>query len=411
MLSHLRVLDLTDKKGLFCGKILADLGADVIKIERPGGDPARNIGPFHKNIPHPERSLFWFALNTNKRGITLNIETFDGQEIFKRLITISDFVIESFSPGYMESLGLGYATLSKKNPRIIMTAISPFGQEGPYRDYKVSDVVAMAMGGRLYLMGDPDRPPVRITYPQSYQIAGAEAAAASLIAHYFREITGEGQYVDVSMQKCIVWNTQDPTLFWDLTKKNVRRSGSLRRRPDTGVASAFVWQCKNGYVCFSITGGPLGSRSLKGLVEYMDNEGLADSFLEGKDWDTFDWAKLSQDEVNCVVERFQKFFLKHTKQELYYEGIKRRITIYPVSSIDEVLEDPQLKARDFWVDVEHPELGATITYPGPLFKLSEYTLNKWCRAPLIGEHNIEVYEKELGLTREELCILKQAAVI
>ena len=156
--SH-RVLDLTDEKGWFCGKILGDLGADVIKVEKPGGDPARNTGPFYHDIIEPEKSLYWMALNTNKKGITLDIETPDGREIFKKLLKTADVVIESFAPGYMDKLGLGYSELSKINPGIILTSVSGFGQEGPYRDYKAPDIVVRALGGLIYTVGEADRPP------------------------------------------------------------------------------------------------------------------------------------------------------------------------------------------------------------------------------------------------------------
>jgi len=164
LLSPYRIIDLTDEKGLICAKILGDLGADVIKIERPGGDPVRNIGPFFHDEPDPEKSLLWFALNTSKRGITLNIESAEGQEIFMSLVKTANVVVESFSPGYMESLGLGYQDLEKVRPGIIMVSISPFGQTGAYRDYKTSDIVAWAMGGEMEGWGDPDRPPVRVSH-------------------------------------------------------------------------------------------------------------------------------------------------------------------------------------------------------------------------------------------------------
>ncbi|MFC1948616.1 CoA transferase [Chloroflexota bacterium] len=168
MLSPYRALDLTDEKGLLCGKILADLGADVIKIERPGGDPARNIGPFYHDEPDPEKSLYWFAYNTSKRGITLDIETTDGKEIFKQLVKNADFIIESFPPGYLDSIGLGYSALEKIKPDIILISITPFGQTGPYKDYKTSDIVAWAMGGEMAPFGDPDRPP----HPYQPPLAG-----------------------------------------------------------------------------------------------------------------------------------------------------------------------------------------------------------------------------------------------
>ena len=177
MLSTYRVLDLTDEKGLLCGKLMGDLGADVIKIERPGGDAARQLCPFYHDEPDPEKSLFWFALNTSKRGITLDIETLDGQGIFRRLVEDADFVIESFPPGYLDKLGLGYSDLEKINPKVIMVSIAPFGHTGPYKDWKTSDIVAWAMGGQMAPCGEPDRPPYKVSYhSQAYLNAGLDAA-------------------------------------------------------------------------------------------------------------------------------------------------------------------------------------------------------------------------------------------
>ncbi len=200
MLSPYRVLDLTDEKGLFCGKMLGDLGADVIKVEKPGGDSARKIGPFYQDDPNPEKSLFWFAFNTSKRGITLDIEKPEGQEIFRKLIESTDVVVESFPPGYMDKLGFGYSELGKINPGLVMVSITPFGQTGPYRDYRTSDIVAWALGGYLYDFGDDDRPPIRISHhSHAYLHAASEAATGAVMALYYREITGEGQHVDVSI--------------------------------------------------------------------------------------------------------------------------------------------------------------------------------------------------------------------
>ena len=179
-LSPYRVLDLTDEKGPLCGKILADLGAEVIKIEKPGGDPSRHIGPFCGDIPHPERSLYWMAYNASKKGITLNIESRDGQEIFRELAKVADIIIESYDPGYLDGLRLGYSELSKLNPAVLMTSITPFGQTGPYSHYKASDLVLWSMGGYAYLCGDPDRPPVQISFPQAY----IQAENGSSYSHY-----------------------------------------------------------------------------------------------------------------------------------------------------------------------------------------------------------------------------------
>ena len=206
MLGGYRVLDLTDEKGLLCGKMLGDMGADVIKVERPGGDTARSLGPFYHDEIHPERSLFWFAMNTSKRGITLDIETADGQEIFKKLVKTADFVIESFQPGYLDKLGLGYSMLEKLNPGIILVSITPFGQTGPYKDWKTSDIVSWAMSGEMVMWGEAEDPPVKISgHSQAYMCAGADACMGAVTALLHRSIAGEGQQVDVSIfESCVL---------------------------------------------------------------------------------------------------------------------------------------------------------------------------------------------------------------
>ena len=410
-LQGFRALDLTEEKGLFCGKLLADLGVDVIKIERPGGDLVRRKGPFYKDLPDPEKSLFWWALNLGKRGITLNVEDRDGQEIFKRLVASADFVIESFAPGYLKRLGLDYLKLSKINSKIIMTSISPFGRTGPYRDWKASDLVMIAMGGQMYLLGDPDRRPVRISYPQAYFIAAGQAVAGMLIAHWWREKTGEGQHVDVSIQESVAWITQDATLFWDLTRSNVTRAGPLRRRPDTGVTSPFVWRCKDGYVCYTVIGGTMAGATQAALVQWMDSEGMADDFLRGIDWPNFDWATQRQADVDPIVERFGAFFSKHTVDELFQGALQRRIILQPVATAEDVVQNEQLSARGVWVQVEHGELGASITYPRSPLTLLGSEGKQPIRAPLVGEHNVEIFKRELGLSTYEMVTLKQRGVI
>ena len=165
LLAPYRVLDLTDERGLLAGKILADLGADVLQIEPPGGSPARKIGPFHGDDPQPEKSLFWWAYAANKRGITLDLEQKDGQALLEKLVAEADFLIESFTPGYLDGLGLGYQHLAEINPKLVMVSITPFGQDGPYSNYQATDIVGMALGGFMYLTGDEDRAPIRISFP------------------------------------------------------------------------------------------------------------------------------------------------------------------------------------------------------------------------------------------------------
>lgn len=409
MLTGFCALDLTNEKGLLCGKILADLGADVIKIERPCGDAARSIGPFYHDICEPNKSLFWFAYNNNKRSITLNIESRDGQEIFKKLVQSADFVIESFAPGYMDDLGLGYESLSKINPGIILVSISPFGQAGPYKDYKASDIVLWAMGGMLYITGDPDRPPIQTSFPQSYFNGAVAAAAGGMVALYHRELTGEGQWVDTSIQQSIVCLLAATDKFWSLNKIIWRRTAS--ERPDLGIFVRRIWRCRDGYVGTQILGGSPGAPSNQALVEWMDSEGIATELLKTIDWYAFDWVHVSEETADLIQEPMARFFLTHTITELYEGAMSRHILLYPVADIKHIVENPQLAARNFWIDVEHPELNTAITYPNVFVKASETALGINRKAPLIGEHNREVYCGELGLSEDELIILKQCNAI
>jgi len=411
MLSPYRALDLTDEKGFICGKTLAELGADVIKIEPPGGDPTRNRAPFYHDTPDPEKSLYWFAYNAGKKGITLNLETADGRAVLKRLVATADFVIESFTPGYLDSLGLGYTFLSQINTGIVLTSIAPFGQSGPYRDFKTSDLVSMSLGGYVYLTGEPDRPPVRIGFPQAYLHAGLVAATGAMIAHYARQVTGQGQWVDVSIQEACAWIPLDSYNFWEFSGLLEQRHGTVRLRPETGVRLRRIWQCKDGYVDFELYGGALARAFTIPLMAWMEEEGMAPDFVRGRDWARFDYSAATGEEVDRISEAVARFFLTHTKAELWEGGIKRRCVVYPVASPREVAESAQLAARgEYWVRVEHPEFGDTIAYPGPCFRASQSPPVRLRRAPLIGEHNIEVYT-ELGFSGEDIVLLKEAGAI
>jgi crotonobetainyl-CoA:carnitine CoA-transferase CaiB-like acyl-CoA transferase len=410
LLSGIRVLDLTDEKGFLCGKILGDIGADVIKIEKPGGDPSRRIGPFYHDRRDPEKSLYWFAYNHNKRGITLNIETGDGQGILKRLIGTADMLIESFPPGYMESLGLGYPSCSDIHPRLIMVSITPFGQTGPYRDFKGCDIVCTAMSGFMYICGDGDKPPVRAIAPQAYLHAGAEGAAGAMMAYYYRQISGQGQHVDISMQESLLPTMIPAIPYWELEKLCVKRYGSFRVIDRGGIARV-VWPCKDGYVNFLIIGGITGARTNKSLSEWMVEEGMLPDFMREIDWDNYDLLAVTQEEMGLLEEFIGRFFMTHTKAELYEWAIKKRAMLYPVSDAKDLLENEQLNERNFWLGVEHPELGDVITYPGPWAISSEVNLHIRYPAPLIGEHNQDIYERELGMSKEEYMMLKQSGII
>ena len=410
MLSPYRVLDLSDEKGMLCGKILGDMGADVIKIEKPGGDGARNIGPFYHDEPDPEKSLFWFSLNTSKRGITLNLETVDGREIFKKLLKTADFVIESYPPGYLDSLNLGYKEMEKLKPGIILVSITPFGQYGPYKDYKSSDIVAWAMSGEMSMWGDLDRPPVRISNaPQSCYNAGADAAIGALVALFERGNSGEGQHIDVSMQESLA------LLDGDNRNPLWKHMGTARKRGDSGMPNSGhtatrLFPCKDGWVSWSHMGTSVLGPSLP-LIRWMQEEGMSTEFIDNFDWSRPDFMAIPQEEMDKIDEPTAKFFLTRTKAEIMDAAVNRGIMMYPVATTSDMLADKQLAARNFWVDVEHPELGATIRYPGAFGLFSETPPAIRRRAPLIGEHNLEIYRDELGISGEQLTILKQAGII
>jgi benzylsuccinate CoA-transferase BbsE subunit len=414
MLSCYRVLDLTDEKGFLCGKALGDLGADVIKIERPGGDPSRSRGPFYHDIIDPEKSLYWFAFNANKRGITLNIETSDGREIFKELVKTADVVVESFPPGYMDKLGLGYAVLSQVNPGIIMTSISGFGQEGPYRDYNDRDIAVWALSGYMYIMGEPDRPPLVPSYSHGHLIGAVNGAVGTMVALCHRAITGQGQQVDSATHQGLCFAISIETKVpWATQKVITTRHGRDRSvaAKDGAARFPFLWECKDGSVVITLWFGLGFEKANRALVAWIESDGIDPGVLKRMDWRTEDWNHYIIADVKEVIEILSQFFKKHTKMELHDGALERRIQLTPLLTPRDQLQFPQLLARDFWREVAHPELGTKITYPGGFVKSSESECGIRRRAPLIGEHNDEIYQKELGRSQEEMVAMKQRRVI
>ncbi len=410
MLNHLRALDLTDDKGFLCGKILADLGVNVIKIERPGGDPSRYIGGYWGGKRDPEKSLYWFAYNSNKKGITLDIEQPKGQEIFKKLVASADFVIESFPPGYLEKLGISYKDFSPINKKLIWASITPWGSEQPYRDYKDSDIVVMGMSGTLYQTGESDGPPVQMSIPQACLHAGADAAVGCMVAYYHREKTGEGQHVDVSMQQSAAWFQANAVPVYELSGTIMKRAGAFRAGTSTRVAQRQVWRCKDGFVFFNVIGGRTGAKTLSSLVAWMNEEKLATDFLLNMQWDNFDMFSVSQETMDKISGPVGEFFLKHTSKELLKGAVPRGVSLGPLSSMQDLLNDECLKARDYWTKVKHPELKTSLTYPRTFIRSTEMDCSIHFRAPLIGEHNNEVY-KDLGLSEEALLTLQKESII
>ncbi len=412
MLSPYRVLDLTDEKGLLCGKILTDLGADVIQVEKPGGNPARKIPPYLKDVADPERSLFWLAFSAGKRSVTLNWDTEDGRDLFKRLAKTADFIIESFPPGYLERAGLGYEVLTQTNPRLVLASITPFGQTGPFKGYKAGDLIASAMGGMLCCTGEPDRAPVRISADLAYCQAAVHAAIGLLIAHSHRAVTGQGQRVDVSMQASIVRTLHTQLPYWEYGHRIVQRSGIRRFRG--GVSTQEIWPCKDGFVSWMFFGGAVGTQQMRLMVDWMEGKGMAGSLsTEVQDWKDLDLTKVSPERIRSWEKRIGDFFLAHTKEELYREALEKRIPLTPLNDMSEVVEDEQLAARGFWAGVDHAELGIQLRYPGFLFLTTEEKCMPKVRrrAPFIGEHNAEVYMGELGLGEDKLNSLRREGVV
>jgi len=412
VLAPYRVLDLTDSWGWLCGKILGDLGADVVKVEPPGGDPDRGLGPFYHGEPDPERSLGWLAYNTSKRGITLDLASAPGRELFLRLAARADFVLESYAPGTLAAWGLDYAALRAANPRVILTSITPFGSDGPYSHYRATDLEAMALGGFLAVTGEPGRPPLRVTVPQAPMWACMHAAMGSLIAHWAREPRGEGQHVDVSAQAAVISSLAHAPTFWDVEHTNPTRGGALiTGRSVTGARMRAIWPCRDGYINFIIYGGPAGVRTLQALVAWLDEYGLATPRLREWDWSRFDVATSTQEEIDAIEGPAAELFARLTKMEYYQGVIARGMLGYPVATAADQLADAQRAAGEFWRDLEPPELGVTLRYPGPFARFGVGDCAPSRRAPRIGEHNLEIYRDELGLSPEDLARLAAARVI
>ncbi len=402
-LGDIRVLDLTGPVGVYCGKLLADLGADVIRIEPPQGHPLRRIGPFYHDEADTEKSLYHFHVNTNKRGVTLDIEHPDGQQLFRKLVRTADVVVESFDPGYMDSLNLGYADLAKINPGLIMTSITPFGQTGPFRHFKGPNIVGDAAGGLLYVSGLPDGPPLVSAAEQGFYMAGAQGATGTLIALFNKDMTGEGQYIDVSMQESIATTVQPQAMFWPAKKEVPVRNGHGPRTRSDPILRDTLHRAKDGWV----TGLGMQDRSWAVVLAWLQEEGAAEDLADPQYQNTEERMKY----VIHVQDVLARFAAARTMTELMDGGQRRHLFIMPMFTTKDIVNDTHLKARGFFATVEHPELGESIVYPGGPYMLSETPWRIARRAPLLGEHNLEIYHQELGIPKERLALLMTAGAI
>jgi crotonobetainyl-CoA:carnitine CoA-transferase CaiB-like acyl-CoA transferase len=403
-LAPYRVLDLTDESGFSCGKILADLGADVIKIEPPRGDAARWLGPFPNDVPDPEKSLYFISYNAGKRGITLDIRTARGRDLLKRLASQADFIIETFPPGTLDR--------TEFEPRLVVVSITPFGQTGPYSNYKGSDLVLMAMSGLMSLIGEPGRMPLRVSLPQSPMWAGMYAAAGALMAHYHRQLTNVGQHVDVSIQSSLLWALANAPAFWATNRAAPARGGSrITGRSMTGARMRAIYQCNDGYINFIIYGGKAGRRSNQALVQWLAEHGLATDSLLRKDWAHFSIETSTQEELDEIEGPTSKLFMRYTKAEFLEQAFKREMIGYPVANARDILDDPHLKDREFWRDLDKSILGTPVRFPGIFARFSQTGPTRFQPSPRLGEHNTEIYEGELGLTPTEIVRLREENII
>jgi crotonobetainyl-CoA:carnitine CoA-transferase CaiB-like acyl-CoA transferase len=390
LLSPYRVLDLTGPLGFLTGRILADLGADVIKVEPPGGDPCRAWPPVHEH-GGSRQGVFWMAFNANKRGITLDLGSPSGQFVVRQLAQSFDFVIESFAPGYLAQHGLGYEDLRRENPRLILVSITPYGQEGPGHGRLASDLEIMAASGAMSLAGDEGGEPMRVTLPQAAMWAGAEAAMGALTALVSRTRTGRGQWVDVSAQSAVISALAHAPVFWDLNGINPERCGIyITGRSVTGARMRAFWPCKDGWINFIVYGGAAGRHTNQQLVAWMDECGMGSETLSRIDWKTFTVTELTQDEIDGIEAPIERFLATLTKQEFLEGAAARQMLGYPVSNAGDIHADPQLAVRRFWQDVAIRP-GATVRYPGGFAIVDGERLPIRRPPPAIGEHNDEVY--------------------
>lgn len=410
-LAGLRVLELADEKGQFCGKLMGDLGADVIKIEPPGGQNTRSVGPFLNDIPHPERSLCFWHYNTSKRGITLNLETADGRGLFQRLSATADVILETFPPGYLVSLNLGYQDLAPLNPGLIMCSLTSFGQTGPWRDYQTCDLVHLAAGGQMASSGYdpddvPDPPPIAPGGGNAWHIGCHYAYIGILAALYYRDMSGEGQYIDASIHEACALTTEGAIAIYLSTGEVVQRHTGRHASPDQSVKIQLATQ-DGGWVNVTRSGTALNPARLRRLAEWMDEHGLAQDLLDEK----YQQLSVVQENAQHTTDVLANFFANMPQEELWQGGQNRDFPWGAIRSMDEIIGDAHLEDRGFFVEVEHPELNRSFTYPGAaaIYNGSPWRISR--RAPLIGEHNEEILCGELGVKREELTLLAESGVI
>ena len=387
LLGGITALDLSEGvSGPYCAKLLAGMGAEVIKVERPGvGEASRREGPFLGGEPHGEGSAPFLYLNTGKKSVTLDLESERGADALRRLAESSDVLIESAAPGRMAALGLGYDDLAAGNPGLVYVSITPFGQTGPYRDYQGADVVAQAMGALMHTVGLPDREPLKIGGSVVSYAVGVAAFSGAMLALYARDFTGEGQYVDVSAMEAITVAQIHASIHHQFGRIPARRESALVRTTDGWVSPGLeigvredIW----ARVC-----------ELMGVPELADDPAFS----------TREARREHQQDVLAIVGEWAA---TKTKEEIYHTLQGMRTIAGYVADVEDLLDSGQLRERGFFQDIEHPHVG-TATYPGEPIRVSGHAWRHE-RAPLLGEHNAEILGDRLGLSDSEIASLVDA---
>ena len=400
-LEGVRVIEFADETAAYCGRLLADLGAEVIKVEPPGGGRLRHARPFVKGHEgDPNASLAFWVHNTSKKSVVLDLETDEGRTLARKLALTADIVLEDYPVGYLAERGLGFNSLHAEKPALVYTSVTGFGQDGPHAHWAYSDIVGQAMGGIMTLAGEPTDPPNMIYGRQADISASIQAAQGTLMALLYAEATGEGQQVDVSAQEALSMAQETAMQTWDFQKRNRTRTGELGMLPiplpATGVA-----KCKDGYVSLYIL-APAG-KDLPALVDWMREKGMQGP-LDDEPYRTIvnqlNMAWLTQlmsnpaaageilQHLPVITKTILDFFATMSAREAYEEGQRRQLLIGIVSTPKDIAENAQLRARDWFVRIESP-LGGTIEFPGPPYRLSE-TPAVISRPPRLGEHTDDI---------------------
>ncbi len=405
-LSAYRVVDFTNERGLLAGRLLADLGADVIQVEPPGGSSGRRVGPFSPD----GTSLYWEAFAANKRGVVCDLEQAEGRELALRLCAGADFVFESETPGTMARRGLAYEQVQGVNARVVYTSITPFGSDGPKVGYADSDLVLWAAGGPLFAHRDGDRPPLRISVPQAYLHAAADAAGGALIAHLARRRTGRGQHVDVSVMQSVtqatlsrilataVGDPQGSSLIAAVPDDDDGRPPRLDQSGSGSGTAARKWAVRDGYVELHLAVGPATGHFTNNLFAWLDEEGVGDGRFSGLDWrevpNLVAEGGLGLEELDRARGIVAGFLAGRTKREVMEASLQRKLLAAPIYTVADLAESSQLQARDFWVELGKDECRRVL--PGPFAQVSADAFGPRRPAPRLGQHNAEVFGDVLG---------------